>query len=64
VFRAIFNHIAPLIVGTGFVQEKSATRMSQIGLNYRESPLSENYAHHGDLRAGDRVPDMPITVMN
>ena len=60
VFRTIFNHVAPLVVGREFVQKASTTRMSQIGLNYRESPLSESHAHPGELRAGDRVPDMAV----
>jgi nicotinamidase-related amidase len=64
VFRTIFNHVAPLVVGTEFVQEKSAARMSQVALNYRESSLSETHGHHRSLRAGDRVPDMTLRVMN
>jgi hypothetical protein len=64
VFRTIFNHVAPLVVGTEFVQEKSAARMSQVALNYRESSLSETHGYHGSLRAGDRVPDMTLRVMN
>ena len=34
--------------------------MSQVALNYRESPLSEDHGHGGSLKAGDRVPDMPV----
>ncbi len=64
VFRTIFEHVAPLVVGTDLVQERSTTQMSQIGLNYRHSPLSETHEHHGELRAGDRVPDMMLRVMN
>ncbi|HEY0791952.1 MAG TPA: FAD-dependent monooxygenase [Chthoniobacterales bacterium] len=64
VFRSIFNHVASLVVGTEFLQEKSTTRMSQVALNYRGSPLSETHEHHGDLRAGDRLPDVLLRVMN
>ena len=64
IFREIFDHVAPLIVGTDFVQKKSTTQMSQVGIHYRDSPLSETHEHHGDLRAGDRVPDMMLRVMN
>ena len=64
VFRTVFDHVAPLIVGMDAVQKKSTTQMSQIGLNYRDSPLSEAHAHGGSLRAGDRMPDLPVTAMN
>jgi hypothetical protein len=58
--RAIFNHLGPYIAGTGLVQENSTARMSQVALGYRDSPLSENHAHGGSLRAGDRVPDLQV----
>ena len=61
--RTAFNHVAPWVVGTDFIQDKSTTRMSQIGLNYRDSPLSETHAHGGDLKAGDRVPDFGVVVL-
>jgi 2-polyprenyl-6-methoxyphenol hydroxylase-like FAD-dependent oxidoreductase len=63
-FRAAFNHIAPLLGGTEFVQNNSTTRLSQIGVNYRKSSLSETHEHHGSLRAGDRLPDLDVTVLN
>ncbi len=63
VFRTLFAHIAPLVVGTEFVQNRGAARMSQISLHYRDSSLSETDAHHGTLRAGDRIPDMTVTAM-
>lgn len=59
----MFNHIAPWIVSTDLVQENSTERMSQLGLNYRGSQLSVSHAHPGSLRAGDRVPDLPVTVL-
>jgi 2-polyprenyl-6-methoxyphenol hydroxylase-like FAD-dependent oxidoreductase len=63
-FRAVFAHVAPLLVGTEFVQNNSTKRLSQIGLNYRDSSLSETHQHHGSLRAGDRLPDLDVTVLN
>ena len=62
--RAAVSHIAPLIVGTEFVQTKSTTTLSQIGLNYRESSLSETHEHYGSMRAGDRIPDLDVTLLN
>jgi len=64
VFRSVFNHLAPWFVGTDFVQHNSTERMSQLSLNYRESPLSENHGSPGTLKAGDRIPDLPVTLLN
>ena len=63
-FRSVFSHIAPLVASTGFVQTNSTTRMSQIGLNYRHSVLSESAGRPGDLHAGDRVPDMQVQLLD
>jgi 2-polyprenyl-6-methoxyphenol hydroxylase-like FAD-dependent oxidoreductase len=43
---------------------ESATRISQISVNYAESPLSANHANPGELRAGMRMPDISLTVRN
>lgn len=64
VVRNMFNHIAPLIAGTEFAQQKGASRISQIALNYRESSLSGDHAASGSLRAGDRVPDIKVGVID
>ena len=60
VIRGLFNHLGPWIGGAGIVQEKAAARMSQIALGYRWSTLSAEHIHGGDLKAGDRVPDIPV----
>ena len=60
IFRSVFDHIAPWIVGTEFVQGNSTERMSQLSLNYRESPLSVDDSRPGEIHAGDRIPDMMI----
>src|SRR5208282_2288328 len=39
-------------------QDTTATRMCQLAIGYRDSPLSATYLHEG-LHAGDRVPDLP-----
>jgi hypothetical protein len=64
LFRSVFNHLAPWFVGTDFVQRNSSERMSQLSLNYRDSTLSENHAGSGSLKAGDRVPNLPVTLLN
>src|ERR1700745_3884400 len=38
--------------------------MSQLALNYRESPLSVPDGNSGELRAGDRLPDLPVTLLH
>jgi hypothetical protein len=40
-------------------QDAIATRMCQLAIGYRESPLSATYLQEG-LHAGDRVPDLPV----
>ena len=40
-------------------QDTIATRMCQLAIGYRESPLSATYLKEG-LHAGDRVPDLPV----
>jgi hypothetical protein len=60
VVRTLINHLGPFIGGAELVQENATAGISQIALNYRRSPLSEDHAHGGALRAGDRVPDMNV----
>lgn len=62
VVRTLFNHLGPWIVGTDVVQANATASMSQVALGYRDSPLSENHGHSGSLRAGDRMPDMPVRL--
>ena len=40
-------------------QDTIATRMCQLAIGYRDSPLSATYLQEG-LHAGDRVPDLPV----
>jgi 2-polyprenyl-6-methoxyphenol hydroxylase-like FAD-dependent oxidoreductase len=61
--RSVFSYIAPWVVGTEFVQENATERMSQLSLNYRESPLSVSDHPAGDLRAGDRVPNLAVNLV-
>src|SRR5260370_33157004 len=56
------NHLGPCIGGAELVQENATAGMSQVALNYRNSSLSEDHSHGGALRAGDRVPDMPVRL--
>jgi 2-polyprenyl-6-methoxyphenol hydroxylase-like FAD-dependent oxidoreductase len=64
LFRSVFNHIAPWLVGMENVERNAAEHMSQLALNYRESPLSVRSEKPGELRAGDRLPDLPVTLLH
>jgi FAD binding domain len=64
IFRSVFNLIAPWVAGTEFVQNSSMEGMSQLALNYRVSPLSASHGHFGALQAGDRMPDLAVTLLN
>jgi 2-polyprenyl-6-methoxyphenol hydroxylase-like FAD-dependent oxidoreductase len=64
LFRSVFNHIAPWLVGMENVQDNAAEHMSQLALNYRESPLSVPGGSSGELQAGDRLPDFPVTLLH
>jgi hypothetical protein len=46
------------------LRTQSPTRISQISVNYTESPLSGNHANPGELRAGMRMSDIPLMVRN
>ncbi len=54
--------MAPWIAGADFVQQNATARISQIAINYRNSPLSADHFAEGLLLAGDRVPDLSVSV--
>ena len=62
IVRTLINHLGPFIGGAELVQENAMAGMSQIALSYRNSSLSEDHRHGGALRAGDRVPNMPVRL--
>jgi 2-polyprenyl-6-methoxyphenol hydroxylase-like FAD-dependent oxidoreductase len=62
--RSVFNYIAPWLVGMESFQANATEHLSQLALNYRESPLSVSSGHSGELRAGDRLPDFPVTLLH
>ena len=62
IVRGLFNHLGPYVGGSWLVQEGGTSRMSQLALGYRQSPLSANEAHSGGLHAGDRVPDLLVRL--
>jgi 2-polyprenyl-6-methoxyphenol hydroxylase-like FAD-dependent oxidoreductase len=59
-FRAVFEHIAPIVGGIRAVQSHTANHMAQIDFGYHDSPLSENHRSHGSVKAGDRIPELTV----
>src|SRR5260370_1031478 len=53
------NRGAPWTQEAETAEDALATRMAQLAIGYRDSPLSANYVDEG-LHAGDRVPDLPV----
>ena len=64
IFRSVFDHIAPWIASTEFVQENSTERMSQLSFHYRESRLSVADGRQGEIHAGDRIPDLLLVQLS
>jgi len=60
ILRNFFIHVAPLFANADFVQDNATANISQVALNYRNSPLSEDLFGDGDLVAGDRMPDLEV----
>ena len=60
IVRSLINHLGPWIGGSALLRETAATRMSQIAISYRDSPLSANHVHGAALHAGDRVPNLSV----
>jgi hypothetical protein len=61
--RGLFNHLVPWIGGMNFVEENATARISQIALNYRDSPLSADHAAGGSVCAGDRIPELRVRAV-
>jgi 2-polyprenyl-6-methoxyphenol hydroxylase-like FAD-dependent oxidoreductase len=57
-FRFAFAYVAPVVVGLKIVEQRSTEQMSQLSLNYRDSPLSTTISRVGAIHAGDRIPDV------
>jgi hypothetical protein len=53
------QQVGPWTQEAEMAQDTIATRISQLAIGYRDSPLSATSLHEG-LQAGDRVPDLPV----
>jgi len=58
--RRLLRRLAPRIGRSRVVQRIIPFRISQLAVAYRRSPMSTQRGRVGRLRAGDRVPDVPV----
>lgn len=75
VLSALRNKIVGVISHIDAVQEKVLTTLSQIEINYRESPIVEDrwyqpdtiegfHGYRHDLEAGERIKDYPLSGLD
>ncbi len=55
--QALRDHLLPLLVGVGAVQELLRRTIAELEIHYRHSPIVEDHALGGSVVAGDRAPD-------
>ncbi|HTQ48289.1 MAG TPA: FAD-dependent monooxygenase [Polyangiaceae bacterium] len=60
VVRRLLRRLAPRIGRSRMAQRIVPFRISQLAVGYRRSPMSMEQGRAGRLRAGDRVPDVPV----
>jgi len=54
--------VAPLLLSMGVVQRFGAATITETGVHYRASGISMNDHARGDVKAGDRVPELDVRV--
>lgn len=52
--------LAPLLAMLDPVQHRAVGFISETAIDYRSSSIVRDYGGDGDLRAGDRIPDLPL----
>jgi 2-polyprenyl-6-methoxyphenol hydroxylase-like FAD-dependent oxidoreductase len=60
IVRGLLTRFASRLGKARPVQRTIPFRISELAIGYRRSPLSAHHGHAGHLRAGDRVPDVPV----
>jgi hypothetical protein len=58
--HAAIARLAPIVLARSRVQDKAVPRLGQLAAGYRDCPIAKGGGRIGSLRAGDRVPDMPV----
>lgn len=59
----LITRVAPIALSTDRVQTRATTMLGETGVHYRDSPISQQGGRIGRLRAGDRMPDIDVTIM-
>jgi 2-polyprenyl-6-methoxyphenol hydroxylase-like FAD-dependent oxidoreductase len=54
------TRLTPVVLSRSRVQNKAATRLGQLSAGYRGRPIAKGGGRIGSLRAGDRLPDLPV----
>ncbi len=62
VVHAALTRLAPSVLRRDAVQNRAAPKLGQLAASYRGRPLARGGGHIGELRAGDRVPDVEVTT--
>ena len=60
VLEKVRNVFAPLLAMLDPVQHRAVGFISETAIDYRSSPIVRDYGGDGQLRAGDRIPDLPV----
>jgi hypothetical protein len=58
--HAAITRLAPIVLARSRVQQKAAPRLGQLAAGYRGCPIAKGGGRIGSLRAGDRLPDLPV----
>jgi 2-polyprenyl-6-methoxyphenol hydroxylase-like FAD-dependent oxidoreductase len=60
LFRSVFNYVAPWLVSMENIQQNATEHMSQLALNYRESPLWFQADVPANCEPGIEYPTFPL----
>ena len=52
--------LAPIVSNLPLMKRKAFGFISETAIQYRSSPVVADYGGDGELRAGDRLPDLPM----
>ncbi len=60
--RSLRDSLMSILSGFDAVQQRARRTVSELAVNYRNSPIVEEHWQSQGLPAGDRVPDMALTA--
>jgi len=62
--RSLRNHLLPLVSAARPVQERVRERISELSVQYHDSPIVLDCDHSGGPKAGERAPDGDLIAPN